>query len=317
MAQHSRPPADCLSRRSADTKLLKTALSKVKQPYNTRPLRCVHYHFHYILNLYDLQLHEEIRAAEERVTIAATQASVTTEDLANARRELHDLREAMFSSIAESDGPDPDDAGAPPPPFTPGDTPSLFSSPVHTPPAGPPPAWPTPSLNQSSPFSPPTGAPPGWPTPVASRGFPSAPPAANQPLPFSPGPVNQTSPFSPVATHPASPFSPPHGPPPGWQGPIPSLATSPPASGSSAPRPAGPAGWSSCASMAFVRWDALNGSNLSPSEPVRCAACIESKYRRKQTLICTVHHLYPSDALVQPWAQLAEGSVEHSELPWS
>jgi hypothetical protein len=46
-----------------------------------------------------------IRAAEARVDVEATEASITAEALVKSRRELHELRQATFISIAERGAP--------------------------------------------------------------------------------------------------------------------------------------------------------------------------------------------------------------------
>jgi hypothetical protein len=190
------------------------------------------------------QLQTEITAAEERVNIAVTQASVTAERLTNARRELHDLRAATFASIAEHDMPatehGPDD---PPPAFSAGSGPgTMGTASAYAPPPGHPPGWSAPTASHGTPSAHMSyvGSPPGPVTPSGGTASAYAASADSAPRePSFPSPVVQRSPFSPAPDTPL-----------GGQDPLQSSATfssmAGPAGGDrTASSGATPAGWSS------------------------------------------------------------------------
>jgi hypothetical protein len=90
------------------------------------------------------QIHEDTR---RRVATAALQAALSSDMVAQARHELHDLRAAMFTSVLNGEGMEPQEGPAPPPfseAATDREPPPAFSS-------TPPPAFsPSPDVSPSS-----------------------------------------------------------------------------------------------------------------------------------------------------------------------
>jgi hypothetical protein len=109
------------------------------------------------------QIHEDTR---RRVATAALQAALSSDTVAQARHQLHDLRAAMFASVLNGEGTEPQEGPAPPPfseAITDGAPPPAFSS------------TPSPAFSQP-PGTAPSGLPPGFasPSPTGASAGPTS-----------------------------------------------------------------------------------------------------------------------------------------------